>query len=227
MMHGVLRAAASCGSLVVDTGLDTGFGNAGIGQHHSKALQVYTLGVSPSEVEEGLSNHRREHLVFTDCQGWSDDTMRQMYVRRKFLLLRKLAGTQRVVVIAAGSSPSFKEELIEASKQRYPILLLQGSGGLTDALIVAAAGGADSCQEPSFRAVLESGQVLRPFSIQSPAAPLAQLLRVFHLVDMTAIHDRSAFWWKEGQDVPPDEEDDTVLGGDGDGAGEDEDDDGW
>jgi hypothetical protein len=55
-------------------------------------FQVFTLGISPTNLKGTLAACRREHLIFTDIHGWRNKHGRAVYARQKYGLVDRIAG---------------------------------------------------------------------------------------------------------------------------------------
>ena len=196
-------------ALVVDIGTGDALMDESPHEHHQAALNVFTLGVSPTDMTGQLSGHRREHLIFTDVHGWNNPRSRKTYAKCKFTLLDRICGYSKAIVVAAGSSPVFHEEISCAMERGWPILALSDSSGDTDHLIEAVTTG--KSEDPLYQAAADGGRVV-VFNSKKRPADFAQLIRVHQMVDVFGIQDRSALWWKKGQPEPnPDDGADTGM----------------
>ena len=128
---GILRAAASVGALVVDTGLASGPCAASPPEEYADfCRKVCTVGISPSNTEDPLSKYHTHQLVLTDFNGWEDG--QGAFVKHKVAMVRRLAGQCRVVTVLINNGYTTWTELIEVSRQGWPTVVIENSGDLAD-----------------------------------------------------------------------------------------------
>lgn len=133
----VLMAAARTGALVVDGGTNAGV-VALLGQSASPEASAPLLGVAPAALvappgahpENGRVALEPHHLYFVLTPGteWGDETG---WLAR---LSAAAAGDEQVAMVVAGGGAGTSAEIQEAVKRRWPIVLLEGTGGLADDL---------------------------------------------------------------------------------------------
>lgn len=157
--RGIARAAVEAGALIIDGGTNAGVMSLmgeGVAAHDYRSPLV---GVVPagnvtyegSENAAGVSlepNH--SHFVLVEGSGWGSETpvmFRLLAALSSFnpQSLNRDAGNSRnnkggkipAVVVLAGGGEIAKTELLRAVRQKLPVIIIKGSGGLADEIAVA------------------------------------------------------------------------------------------
>jgi predicted Rossmann-fold nucleotide-binding protein len=207
--RGVARAAAEVGALLIDGGTRVGImeltGQAVAMLGHQTPL----LGVAPAAlVDAGAGggpdrapldpNH--SHVLLTSGDGWGDELETMMAVAAA------AANGKGVVMVVAGGGPRTLAEVLQAVRRRWPIILLEGTGGVTDRLAGSTKTAPPQTDDPVLGEILRDGELsVVPLS-HSPEALVARLRReaqadatlrsaweTFALLDMNADRHQRSF----------------------------------
>ena len=185
---GVMRAAGAVDALVVDSGLSTGLCTAHPDCEFLKFCSgVTTLGISPGGIDDELSQFHSHQLVLSDFAGWGD--RQAEFIKHKFAMIRRLAGTCRVVAVLVNNGHTAWGEAIECVRLGIPLIVVQGSGDLANEIVFAKMTG--QCYDFNIREVVNSGCIVI-FNSECNAADLAALLRLHVTIDVLAIQRASA-----------------------------------
>lgn len=138
--HPLARFIGETNASVLDAGIEHGLSKL-VGEAVSqRSRSQNVIGVAPHDCvsyPEGLEpviltkmrlpldpNHT--HFVLTQGSRWGDE------IDTKYDLARELGKEAPVICIVAGGSSTVVHELLQIIKQRWPILVIEGSGGLAD-----------------------------------------------------------------------------------------------
>jgi len=151
---GILRAAASHDALIVDSGLASGMACAApTDEYADYCKKVCSLGISPNKIEDPLSQYHTHQLIISDYNRWND--RQDEFVKHKLAMVRRLAGSCRVVCVLVNNGHTAWSEALEASKFGWPIVLVQGSGDLANEIIYAKMTG--QCYDFNIRQIVNDG----------------------------------------------------------------------
>ena len=180
---GILRTAAQIDALVIDGGLESGV--AAIeprSESYNQVQHVCQLGISPNGITDPLSRSHSHQLVISDFNGWDDRQVE--FVKHKFSMIRRLAGTCRVVCVLMNNGHTAWGETLEAVRLEIPIVVMQGSGDLANEIIYAKMTG--QCHDFNMREVVNSGQLV-VFNAEASESDLAMVVRLHATIDILGI----------------------------------------
>ena len=126
--------AASGTTAAVDGGQATGVVG---GPRCDLSSRVFQLGVAPLAGEETASRNHSQHVIVEDAKKFGDE------VDAKCALAQAVAGRCRVVCFVLnglGDEPRARREIAACAKMGWPVLTLQGFGGLPDEIAGAVGG---------------------------------------------------------------------------------------
>ena len=138
--RGIARAAADMNAVIVDGGTESGvmkMMGQGVAEPRAKSalIGVAPLGLVnyPGSEGEGKTPLDPNHSHFVLVQGteWGSETS------TIFKLVGALAPKGPSVVLLAGGGAVSKDEALQAVRQNLPLVVVEGSGGLADALATA------------------------------------------------------------------------------------------
>lgn len=182
--QGILRAAASVGALVVDSGLASGPCNsAPTPEYVDFVRKVCILGISPDETNEPLSRYHTHQLVVSDYQGF--EKQQTKFVKDKLGMVRRLAGKCRVVGVFVNNGHTAFSEIVEFTRLNFPTVVVEGSGDLADELC----GAIDSGRSDNLhvKEMLGTNMLMKLNSDCKPA-DLAALLQLCLTVDLVGLN---------------------------------------
>ena len=138
---GVARAAEAVGAVIIDGGTDTGvMAVVGAAREYHEAAMPWLVGVAPSGLvtEEDDSDHdlarlepHHTHFVLANSATWGGET------GLMFRIANAIAGRATAAVLLAGGGSISTAETLEAVRRRWPVIVLEGSGGFADELAEA------------------------------------------------------------------------------------------
>jgi SLOG in TRPM, prokaryote/SMODS and SLOG-associating 2TM effector domain 1/Protein of unknown function (DUF4231) len=209
--RGVARAAAQVGALIVDGGTHCGvmeiMGAAVAELGHRSPL----LGVAPAaRVEEGGSasgdrvpldaNH--SHLLLTLGEDWGDEA------EAMFAVAAAVADGAGVVLVVAGGGARTLNEVLRGVRQRWPVILLEGSGGLADQIAGLTRTLPPDVTDAALLEIVRDGELIVMSLAGSPDALAERILRVtepdvtlrsawerFAVLDLNANLQQRRFSW--------------------------------
>ena len=185
---GVMRAAAAIDALVIDSGLASGIAAISPRKEYADYCRnICQLGISPGGIEDPLSKYHTHQLVISDFNGWGD--RQAEFIKHKFGMIRRLAGTCRVVCVLANNGHTAWGETIEAIRLGIPVIIMQGSGDLANEIIYAKMTG--QCYDFNIREVVNSGCIVI-FNSECNEADLASLCRLHCTIDILGIQKATA-----------------------------------
>ena len=147
--------------------------------------QLYTsavVGVAPAALVHypGGAAHaaplepHHSHFVLVEGQNWGDETATLFGVATE--LANTPAGRRPAVVLLAGGGGIARNEIVQATRHRLPVLVISGTGGLADELAAAWPQRQTPPSESRLAEILTTGN-LRFFPLDGTPAALAQELR--------------------------------------------------
>jgi hypothetical protein len=150
----VVAAAIAYDATIVDGGTDSGVMRA-VGQARTRCdvEQPLLVGVAPlervgpsdGEGKTALEPNHTHHVLLENGRAWGDETT------LLFDVAAELANSVApVVVVLAGGGKVAMGEVDEAIQRGWPLLVVEGSGGLADAIVAAASvdAGTDDFESP-------------------------------------------------------------------------------
>jgi hypothetical protein len=178
LSRGVARALADTPSstLVIDNGLNKGAA-ALMGQGVADRGQKTTLlGIAPASkvtwpggpTGEGRSELEPHHpcFILTDGREWGDET------ETMFAVAAALANPKAVATVLINGNDVTKKQLLQGVRQKWPLVILKGSGGLADELADLAQRRPPLLLTQIWRKLLSMGGFIL-CSSPAPSAPLA------------------------------------------------------
>jgi hypothetical protein len=185
---GVMRAAAAIDALVIDGGLASGIAAVSPRKEYADYCRnICQLGISPGGIDDPLSKYHTHQLVISDFNGWGD--RQAEFIKHKFGMVRRLAGSCRVVCVLANNGHTAWGETIEAIRLGIPVIIMQGSGDLANEIIYAKMTG--QCYDFNIREVVNSGCIVI-FNSECNEADLASLVRLHCTIDILGIQRGTA-----------------------------------
>lgn len=176
--HGIARAAADTGALIIDGGTQAGVmqmigegraawgGNAPLIGVCPAALVTWPDGPAGEDLASLEPNHT--HFVLTDGDHWGAET------ETMFALATGLSeGTPSVSVLANGG-PISRDEVLHNVRQRREIIVIAGSGRLADELTAVVRREAEPA-DADMAKVLRDGRITL-FEISQAPSALADLV---------------------------------------------------
>ncbi|MDT7838762.1 SLATT domain-containing protein [Aquabacterium sp. OR-4] len=92
-------------------------------------------------------------LLLTPGSAWGDE------LGQAVALASQVAAGPRVLLLLIGGGPAALPQVLAAVRQGWPVLLVQGSGGLADALLAQAGRGAADGDDPAVAEILADGKL--------------------------------------------------------------------
>ena len=183
-LDGVLRAAATSESLVVDSGLASTIGVCKANLEHSDFCRnTYQMGIVPSRVKEPLSLYHTQMIAMTDFNGWNDRPAE--FANEKFNFIRRLAGHGRIICVLFNEGHVAFEEVYAAAQAGIAIIAVKGSGGLADELAEAQAVGSSS--NPKVTEMINMSCVASFDMSNGRICDFAALIRMYSTVDVVSM----------------------------------------
>jgi predicted Rossmann-fold nucleotide-binding protein len=180
LTRGVARAAAQVGALIVDGGTRVGImeltGQAVASLGHQSPL----LGVAPAALVDagagGASDRapldpNHSHVLLTTGESWGDELETMMAVAAT------VANGKGVAMVVAGGGPRTLAEVLHAVRRRWPIILLEGTGGITDQIAGATKTTPPQADDPALGEILRDGELSVVPLTHSPDELVARLRR--------------------------------------------------
>ncbi|HZW90635.1 MAG TPA: DUF4231 domain-containing protein [Myxococcaceae bacterium] len=205
------RAAAQVGALIVDGGTHCGvmeiMGAAVAELGHRSPL----LGVAPAaRVEEDGSasgdrvpldaNH--SHLLLTLGEDWGDEA------EAMFAVAAAVADGAGVVLVVTGGGARTLNEVLRGVRQRWPVIVLEGSGGVADQIAGLTSTLPPDVTDAALLEIVRDGELIVMPLAGSPDALAERILRVtepdvtlrsawerFAGLDLNANLQQSRFSW--------------------------------
>ena len=169
--HPLARFIAETNASVLDAGIARGLSQL-VGEavsQRSKSQNV--IGVSPrgcvsypQNLEPVVTTNMRlpldpnhTHFVLTQGSRWGDE------IDTKYDLARELGKDVPVICIVAGGNNTVVHELLQIVKQRWPILVIEGSGGVADQITSYASKARKASNlpaDPTLQEIVNEGNVV-------------------------------------------------------------------
>jgi hypothetical protein len=164
------------GAVIIDNGANSGC-SALIGQAARDEEQGPTLiGIAPHSVEEPEPNHTVMVRLPTE---WSDPMKALVQIAGE-LAKDNTAGDRPVLTVLFGGGKTEKAALVRCARREWPVLVVQGSGGIADEILKGMEPGADGkppapVADPDLREIIETADIYR-FSISGGVDDLNRIL---------------------------------------------------
>jgi hypothetical protein len=165
LSRGLLRSVREARALCIARGGAAGiaglFGSAAADAEGVLPL----LGVGPAARltlpgQEGGADSGREcinpglsHLLLTPGADWGSE------LRTRIDVAQALAGSNAALMVVIGGGPDVPAEVLQAVRRRWPVLLVQGSGGAADALAAQWAARKADGDDPTVAEILADGKL--------------------------------------------------------------------
>lgn len=162
LTRGVARVAAQIDALIIDGGTRVGvmelMGHAvaDLGQ------QSPLLGIAPAalvDVDQGSTTDRapldphHSHFLLTSGESWGDEVNTMMDVAAA------VANGKGVTMVVAGGGPQTFTEVLHAVRRRWPLLLVEGTGGITDQLVSLLQTSPSQTADPVVAEIIRDGEL--------------------------------------------------------------------
>ncbi len=191
----IVPGAVSSGATIIDDGANSGcsalIGQASQDEEHGPTL----IGIAPRSPEAPEPNHT---VIVRLPPEWPDP------VKVLFQIVAELAkdqttGDRPVLAVLFGGSQKETGALVRCARRGWPVLLMQGSGGIADQILSALEPAPDgkppaTVADPGLREVIETADIYR-FSISGNVDDLNRILlaridlRVDTLIDAWTRYD--------------------------------------
>ncbi|HEY0042178.1 MAG TPA: DUF4231 domain-containing protein, partial [Flavisolibacter sp.] len=169
--RGVARAALEANALVIDGGTQAGvmtLMGEGIASH---GYRTTLIGVAPavkvnyadkeSDSEVFLEpNH--SHFVLTEGKEWGNETAMLFQIVSTLTADGCSNGTQDkipAIVILSGGCDISKNEVVRAIRQKLPMIIIKGSGGLADEIVDAYNEKSADIDDPLLAEIIADGEL--------------------------------------------------------------------
>ena len=209
--RGVARAAAQVGAVIVDGGTHCGvmeiMGAAVAELGHRSPL----LGVAPAaRVEEdgsGLGDRvpldpNHSHLLLTLGEDWGDEA------EAMFAVAAAVADGAGAVLVVAGGGARTLNEVLRGVRQRWPVIVVEGSGGVADQIAGLTRSLPPDVSDAALLEIVRDGELIVMPLAGSPDALAERILRVtepdvtlrsawerFAVLDLNANLQQRRFSW--------------------------------
>ena len=211
--RGLLRAVREARALCIARGGAAGIaGLYGSGAADAEGV-LPLLGVGPAArlALPGQEGEERErinpglsHLLLTPGADWGSE------LRTRVEVAQALAGSNAALMVVIGGGAEVPAEVLQAVRRRWPVLLVQGSGGAADALAAQWAARKAEGDDPTVAEILADGKldcialgddvgvavqtmVRRVLRDAGGDSVLRQAWRRFAAIDAAAIRQQSDF----------------------------------
>ena len=179
LARGVARPAAQIHAIVVDGGT-----RAGVMEQMGAAIadlghQSPLVGVAPAalvQADEAPAGDRvpldpnHSHVVLTLGERWGDERDTLMAVAAA------IAHGKGLVAVVAGGGARTREEVLEAVRRRWPIVLLEGTGGAADEIVTLVRTPPPAVTDRVLAEIVRDG-ALSILPIAGSPEPLAERIR--------------------------------------------------
>ena len=189
--RGIARAAAEANALVIDGGTQAGVMSLmgeGIAAHNYRSTLV---GVAPAaKVSYEGSPHadgvplepNHSHFALVDGEDWGSETPVMFRLLASLSSLQKEGNNSETksgripsVVILSGGGDISKIEVLQAVRQKLPIIIVTGSGGLADEIAAACEQKDAGSNDPVIGEIIADGE-LQFHSIQQSVKGIERLI---------------------------------------------------
>jgi SLOG in TRPM, prokaryote/SMODS and SLOG-associating 2TM effector domain 1/Protein of unknown function (DUF4231) len=193
----IVPVAVGSGVVIIDNGANSGCsaaaGQAARDEDHGPTL----LGIAPHSVDELEPNHT---LIVRLPAEWPDPMKALIQIAGE-LAKDDTAGDRPVLAVFFGGGKTEKEALVRCARREWPVLVVQGSGGIADEILKAiepATDGKSSAPpaDPDLREIIETADIYK-FSISGNVDDLNRILLA--RIDLRV--DSLADSWKRYDDL--------------------------
>lgn len=175
--RGVARAAAEIGAVIIDGGTQAGvmevLGQAAADRGHRGPV----LGIAPAGLvacPDGSAGGRsgdvvplepnHSHFILADAAAWGGE------LKTMFDVAAVLAEGAKAVTLVAGGGPHTLAEVRESVRRGWPVIAIEGSGGVADALAARPPG---EVEDPMLAEIYVDGE-LEVFPLHGAAEALGR-----------------------------------------------------
>jgi hypothetical protein len=165
----------SSGAAIIDNGKTSGC-SAAVGQAvRDEDHRPELFGIAPQSVESVEPNHTA--IVRLPVE-WSDPTKALVQIAGE--LAKGTAGDRPVLVVIFGGGNTEKEAIVRSARREWPVLIVQGSGGIADEVLKTLDAQADGKllepnADPDLREIVETADIYR-FSLCGSIDDLNRIL---------------------------------------------------
>ena len=172
----IVPVAVGSGALIIDSGANSGcsaaVGQAARDEDHGPTL----IGIAPHNVDELEPNHT---VIVRLPAEWSDP-MKVLIQIAGELAKDNTAGDRPVLAVLFGGGNTEKAALVRCARREWPVLVVQGSGGIADEILKAMEPAADGTPpapvaDPDLREIVETADIYK-FSISGNVDDLNRIL---------------------------------------------------
>jgi hypothetical protein len=160
----IAPAAVSSGAVIIDNGANSGcsalIGQAARGEDQGPAPTL--IGIATHSVAEPEPNHT---VIVRLPAGWSDPMKALVQIAGE-LVKDPTAVDRPVLTVLFGGGKTEKEALVRCARRKWPILVVQESGGLADEILKGKEPGAEGepptqVAEPELREIIETTDIYK------------------------------------------------------------------
>ena len=172
----IVPAAVGSGAAIIDNGTSSGC-SAAVGQAaRDEDYGPDLFGIVP----HGMDNLEPNHTVIVRLPVEWSDPMKTLVQVASELAKDDSAGDRPVLVVLFGGGNTEKEALVRGARREWPVLLVQGSGGIADEILKAMEPAADGkppapAVDPDLREIIETADIYK-FSISGSIDDLSRIL---------------------------------------------------
>jgi len=172
----IVPTAIGSGVVILDNGANSGCA-AAVGQAARDQEQAPKLfGIAPHGVDQLEPNHT---VIVRLSPEWSDPMKALVQIAGE-LAKDSAAGDRPVLSVLFGGGNAEKGALIRCARRKWPVLIVQGSGGMADELLQAMEPAADGtppppAADPDVREIIETADIYK-FSISGNVDDLNRIL---------------------------------------------------
>jgi hypothetical protein len=172
----IVPAAVGSGAVIIDNGANSGcsaaVGQAARDEDHGPEL----FGIAPHSVDDLETNHT---VIVRLPVEWSDP-MKALVQIASEVARDDTAGDRPALVVLFGGRNSEKEALVRCARREWPVLVVQGSGGIADEILNAMEPAADGkppapAADPDLREIIETADIYK-FPISGNVDDLNRIL---------------------------------------------------
>jgi hypothetical protein len=160
--RGVARAAITVNAAIVDGGTKAGVMELMGEGVAARGFKSPLIGVAPagkvkypgSSSGETELDPNHSHFVLVPGDNWGSET------NMMFSLVNELSSNYRpVVALLVGGGAVAKSEALQVVRQNFPLLVVQGSGGVADEIATAWKAGPDTQEDPVMAEIVADGRI--------------------------------------------------------------------
>ena len=164
--RGIARAALEAEAVIIDGGTQAGVMSLMGEGVAARGYKSTLIGVAPagkvtypgSAVTEGISlepNH--SHFVLVEGSDWGNETT-MLFSLLSHLTIRDESKVPAVAILTGGGNVS-KEEVLRSVRQGLPLIIVEGSGGLADAIAAGYKLKDSYIEDPVLAEIISDGEL--------------------------------------------------------------------